>query len=263
MDAASNVSSVSRLRAGLPLRLRAVGVHFGISGVLFAAALYLILARWYPGFHFWVDGGWQGVRIMAAVDFILGPILTLVIFNPFKARRLIAFDLVCIGLVQLGALGWGFYAIHSQRPVAVSFHDGGFYSVTAEPLRIEETDPASLATLSDRAPALVYVAPPATADEEARAAMQEMLGVVAAHEDPLFFRRFADHWPEVRERAQNPAQRAEDGTAFARDLPKFLARHGGQSGDYTFFPYFGRYGTCTLALTGDGEPVGALGCQRL
>lgn len=263
MEAASDAPNVSRLRAGLPKRLRAVAIHLAISAALFALALYLILVHWYPGFHFWVDGGWQGVRIMAAVDFVLGPLLTLIIFNPFKARHLIAFDLSCIAVAQLAALVWGFYAIHGQHPLAVSFYDGDFYPVPVEPLRIEKTGPEELARLSDRRPALVYVMPPANEDEEARVAMQELVGGVMAHEDPFFFRRFADHWAEVRPRAHDAARRERESAAFARELSGFLAAHGGQAADYAFFPYQGRFGTCTLAFTPAGEPAGALGCERI
>lgn len=250
------------LRQTLPARLRASGIHLAISATIFAATLYLILAHWFPGFHFTVDGGWQGVRIMAAVDLVLGPALTLIIFNPLKARKLIAFDLACIGLVQFAALAWGFYAIHSQRPVAVSFYEGGFWGVTAAPLVIEKYDVAQLAQLSDRHPALVFVAEPANDEEITRAGMRELMGGVAMHEDPFFFRRFADHWPTVRAQGVAAAARSKDSPAFAADLPRFLAGRGAQAADFRYFHYEGRYGGCTLAFTAAGELVDALGCEK-
>lgn len=250
------------VRQTLPARLRASGIHLGISAVIFAATLYLILAYWFPGFHFSVDGGWQGVRIMAAVHMVLGPVLTLIIFNPLKARKLIVFDLTCIGLVQLGALAGGFYAIHSQRPVAMSFYEGGFWSVTAAPLAIEKYEVAQLAQLSDRHPALVFVAEPANDAEMTRAAMQEMIGRVAMHEDPFFFRRFSDHWPVVRSKGADAAARSRDSAVFAAELPRFLADRGAQAGDFLYFHYEGRYGRCTVAFTQAGELADAIGCER-
>jgi hypothetical protein len=249
------------VRQTLPARLRASGIHLAISATIFAATLYLILVHWFPGFHFGVDGGWQGVRIMAAVDLVLGPALTLLVFNPLKARKLIAFDLACIGVIQLGALAWGFYAIHSQRPVAVSFHEGSFWSVTAAPLAIEKYDVAQLALLSDRHPALVFVAEPANDEEMTRAGMQELMGGVAMHEDPFFFRRFADHWAEVRAKGVDAAARSKDSPAFAAELPDFLAGRGAQAGDFVYFPYEGRYGHCTVAFTPAGDLAGAIGCE--
>lgn len=249
------------LRRSLPHRLRASGIHLGLSTLIFLVALYLILVTWYPGFHFTVDGGWQGVRIMVAVDLVLGPTLTLIIFNPFKARKLIVFDLSCIGLTQLGALVWGFYAIHSQHPVAITYSDGMFYSITAEPIRLEKRDVSMLDELSDRKPALIYVAPPANEDEETRAAMMEIVGTVAAHEDPFFFRAFPPHWDGVKSKALDAEAQARNDPQFAQELGDFIAGRGGQAGDYFFFPYTGRYGTCTLALSSSGEPLDAVSCK--
>lgn len=229
---------LAQLRRSVPRRLRAAGIHFALSAAVFAATMVLILAYWYPGFHFTVDGGWQGLRIMAGVDLVLGPALTLIIFNPFKARRLIVFDLACIGLTQLGALAWGFYAIHSQRPVAVSFHDDAFYAVPAEPLRIEDYPVERLRTLSDRHPALVYSRPAEGEQESQRAALQALVGGVAAHEDPFFFQPFAPNWAAV--------------------MPK-----GRADGERLLFPYHGRYGTCQLAFTRDGRFVEARDCRPL
>lgn len=240
----------------LPSRLRAAGIHLFLSAIVFAIALYLILVHWYPGFHFTVDGGWQGVRIMAAVDLVLGPVLTLIVFNPRKARRLIAFDLACIGIAQLAALVWGFYAVHSQHPVAVSWHGGAFHAVTAEPLRIESYDTVQLKTLSDERPALVYVAAPANADEEARVSLQMMVGGAAEYEDPFFFRPFGEHWNEVKAAGRS----AED---LRKTQPGVVAEFEAAGGpkDTLFFDYQGRFGTCVLALDASGRTLGAWGCE--
>jgi len=254
-------SRLQALRRSLPVRLKAAGIHLGLSLVVFAVALYLILVHWYPGFHFGVDGGWRGVKIMAGVDLVLGPSLTLIIFNPFKARRLILLDLACIAIVQIGALVWGFYAVHSQRPVAVSYFEGAFQSMTAEPLRIEK-QPADYADrLSERRPPLVYIRDPADADEEVRMAMQAVMGKVMPHEDSFFFERFEANWAKVAPRGAAVEERSKAKPAFAESLPAFLARHGGQAADYRFFPYEGHDGGCTLAFRADGTLVDALGCE--
>lgn len=253
-------SRVQSLRRSLPVRFKAAGIHFGLSTTVFAVALYLILVEWYPGFHFLVDGGWHGVKIMAGVDLVLGPTLTLIIFNPFKARRLILIDLACIGVVQVGALAWGFYAVHSQRPVAVSYYEGAFLSVTAAPLAIEK-QPADFANqFSDRRPPWVYVQPPKDDQEEARAALQELFGQLGFHEDPFFFRRLDQNWAAVAPHAVKVEARSKAQPAFAAALPEFLERHGGQAGDYLFFPYEGSDGSCTVAFRPAGAWVGALGC---
>ena len=252
---------IEHIRDTGPRRLRAAGIHFSLSALVFVVALYLILAHWFPGFHFVVDGGWQGTRLVAAVDLVLGPTLTLLIFNPLKARRLIVFDLACIGMAQLAALGWGFYAIHSQRPVSVNFYDGTFSSITAEPIEAEKYPLSILDALSDRKPALIYVAPPANVDEQTRAAMMEMVGGAPEYADPLRFKKFLPNWDTVRARAKPLTVPDKERPEFALARAEFLAKRGGAVADYLYFPFSGRYGECTLAFSQQGELLEALDCR--
>lgn len=249
--------AASGFRAGLPARARAVALHVALSAIAFAVALYFVLVRWYPGFHFFVDGGWQGLRLLAPLFFAAGPLLTAMIFNPFKSRRAIRFDLACIGIVQVAVLAWGLYALHRQHPVAVSFQGGMFHGVVAEPLRVESYPLERLATLSSEAPPVVFVAPASNPDEETRVAMQEMVHGTADYEDPFFFRPFAEHWSDVSATGRDLArQRTIDGEALTAFAAKF-----GDASRWRFFGYEGRYGTCTVAFTADGRIVGGFGCK--
>ena len=259
-ESARSVRPDEGLRQTLSRRLRAAGVHLGISLVVLAFAGYLVRVRWFPGFHFGVDGGWQGLRITLAAQLVLGPVLTLVIFNPFKARRLIVFDLACTGLLQAFALGFGLYAIHGQRPVSINFYEGVFYSMPATSIRDEPEAAKLLDAASLRRPGLVYVAMPAN-DQERRRAAGRAGRKLMAHEDAYFFRAFAPHWAAVQEHRLDPAGTQD--APFARDLPAFLGRHRGAAADYRFFRYQAGYGSCVLALSAVGEVVDALGCERL
>lgn len=223
--------------SSLRTRLRAAGLRLAISAVVVLAALYLLAGHWFPDFHFSVDGGRQGLLLLAAADFVLGPLLTFVVFDPFKARRLIVFDLVCIGLVQAAALAAGLWTAHGQRPVALSFRDDAFHGVVAAPLRLEQYPLERLRALSDRRPALVYSRPARNDDEAARLVLQELTGSMAAHEDPHFFEPLAPRWDTV-------------------------AAQGRAEGDRVVLPYRGRYGDCELAFTRDGRLLGAQGCRR-
>lgn len=95
-------------------RWQAFLTHFGISLIIFVALLAIIIFVWYPGVFIHM-GGWQGIKIVAAVDLILGPFLTLIIFNPTK--KSLPIDLSIIALIQLSCLGYGVWTIEQQRPV--------------------------------------------------------------------------------------------------------------------------------------------------
>ncbi|VAW96972.1 hypothetical protein MNBD_GAMMA23-1401 [hydrothermal vent metagenome] len=109
-------------------RQKAFFYHLGVSLVIFLIVLYFIVFEWYPQPFFSTDGGWQGVRLIAAVDIILGPVLTLIIFNPKKPE--LKTDVSIIAAIQFIALFSGLYVVHNERPVAKIFQDGNFYIVT-------------------------------------------------------------------------------------------------------------------------------------
>ena len=66
-------------------RWQAFSIHLCISSVIFVTLLFIIVAFWYPGVFIYL-GGWLGIKIVAAVDMVLGPLLTLIIFNPAKKK---------------------------------------------------------------------------------------------------------------------------------------------------------------------------------
>jgi len=109
-------------------RKQAVLSHIGISLIIFLIVLYFIVFHWYPQPFFSTDGGWQGVQLLAAVDIVLGPLLTLIIFKPGKKG--LKTDVITIATIQFLALFSGLYVIHNERPVAKIFQDGNFYIVT-------------------------------------------------------------------------------------------------------------------------------------
>lgn len=104
--------------------------HLGLSLFIFLIVLYFIVFHWYPQPFFTTDGGWQGVRLIAAVDVVLGPLLTLIIFNPKKPKFELSMDVSVIAFIQIAALLSGLYVVHNERPVAKIFQDGIFHIVT-------------------------------------------------------------------------------------------------------------------------------------
>ncbi len=105
-------------------RWQAFAAHLGISLLIFLALIGVILFHWYPGqfIHF---GGWQGIRIVAGVDLVLGPLLTLIVFN--KAKNKLKFDLSVIATIQTTALICGVYVVEKERPIAQVILNGSVY----------------------------------------------------------------------------------------------------------------------------------------
>ena len=122
------------------IRAKVALTHFLLSVVIFVVVVILLVFFWYPAPHFNASGGWQGLKIAASVDLVLGPLLTFIIFNLKKSKAKLTGDLIVIAIMQLGALVYGVTTIYQQRPVAVVFWDDSFYSVPASTFNNNEFD---------------------------------------------------------------------------------------------------------------------------
>lgn len=190
-----NIGSVTEWvpdRGLLKAKLRATGIHLSISFFIFLILAWVTLFVWYPGPHFSISGGWQGMRILAGVDLVLGPVLMFLIFNPGKSRLALGIDLGFIALAQSTALAWGIYAVHSQRPVVVPYWDGAFYAVTAEPFEHQEMDISQIATLSQERPPVVFTKPPESAQEKTGAVVFSLTEGVLEYELFVLYRSLSD-----------------------------------------------------------------------
>lgn len=118
-------------------RFKAFAVHLAISLVVLGVLLYLLFVHWFPGFLFDTDGGWQALRVIAGVDIVLGPLLTLVAANPAKTTGHLRKDFTVIGLIQVTALAAGTWIAWENRPYALLWYDGAFRSMPYSAFRDE------------------------------------------------------------------------------------------------------------------------------
>jgi len=68
---------------------------------------------------------------------VLGPLLTLMVFNPTK--KSLKFDLTIIGLIQLACLIAGTWLLYNERPVAQVLADDGIHLITQGDLNLYES----------------------------------------------------------------------------------------------------------------------------
>jgi len=108
-------------------RWLAFASHFGISLLIFLVFLVIIILFWYPGTLFAAAGGWQGIRIVIGVDLVLGPLLTLIVYDRVKPVKVLLRDLAIIALIQLSCLTAGVFIVYDERPVAVTYAYDRFY----------------------------------------------------------------------------------------------------------------------------------------
>jgi len=108
-------------------RFQAFWLHMLVSTVIFCILLAITLLIWYPGSLIYA-GGIHGIKIIASVDLVLGPLLTLLLFSPQK--KSLYFDLCVIAIIQIGALSYGVFALEKERPQAVILADDALHILT-------------------------------------------------------------------------------------------------------------------------------------
>lgn len=156
---------MSSLKELMIPKLKATSIHLGFSLLIFIVILYFILFSWYPEPFFTAQGGWQGIRLMAFVDLVLGPSLTFIVFNHLKQRKEIISDLTLIALVQITALIWGGYTVYTQRPIALVFWTDAFYTVTGDDYNDQGIDNPDFSQYSAHKPPLIFSRPLTTSLE--------------------------------------------------------------------------------------------------
>ena len=102
-------------------RLRASAIHLAISLAIASLAALLVFGWWYPYPYRELSGGRELFILVVAVDVVLGPLITLVIFNAAKTRRHLLMDFSVIGLLQVAALTYGLWTVFAARPVRLVF----------------------------------------------------------------------------------------------------------------------------------------------
>lgn len=120
-------------------RYQAFGSHLLISLVIFAIILVCITQYWYPGILFDTGNGWKAIGLIVGIDLVLGPLLTLLVFNPKKSS--LKFDLSVIAAVQVAALSYGTWIIYQSHPVALAFVNNHFITLYNNAELTEEVKP--------------------------------------------------------------------------------------------------------------------------
>jgi hypothetical protein len=112
-------------------RIKAATVHFFVSAALSAIVICLLYFGWYPHPYFVPLGGLFLVVMIVGIDIVLGPLMTMILFNPTKSRKALMLDLSLIAIVQISALGYGLYSGYMSRIVFKVFDGKSFHLVQA------------------------------------------------------------------------------------------------------------------------------------
>jgi len=230
-------------------RLHASGIHFCISVAIALLAALLVFLVWYPDPYREISGGRELFLILVLVDVVLGPLITLAIFNRAKPWRVLARDLMIVGLIQLSALGYGMWTVFQARPVHLVFEFDRFRVVHAVDVPEEMLDqaPPGVEALPLRGPTVLAVRLFRDEDERMDATLAA-LGGVHLSARPDLWQVYADARPRVLEVAKPVSELSKRFPESVAQIDQAIARTERSSDSLLSLPMVARGSTWTVLI---------------
>ncbi|MEQ1557491.1 MAG: TfpX/TfpZ family type IV pilin accessory protein [Methyloglobulus sp.] len=117
-------------------RYQAFGIHLLGSVLIALASAALVFFLWYPAPLAEATGVTNIYLLLLAVDVVIGPFITLIVFNP--AKKELKRDLLIVLLLQIAALLYGLHTVFITRPVYAVYNASRFDLVYANDLTDEK-----------------------------------------------------------------------------------------------------------------------------
>jgi hypothetical protein len=234
----------------MKFRVQAFSLHLLASITVLALVLGGLYLGWYRWPGWYLSNALKVAPILASVDLALGPLLTLLIANPRKARRELARDIGIIVAVQLVALGYGATTLWRGRPLYYAFSEDRLQLVQASDLDSREV---ALAVKLNSAfaphwysrPRWIWAPLPERADESAAIVASALGGGNDVIQMPRYFKPWEQGLPQLRAHLQSLDQQRDIRIATrARALRQRLAARG-----------FAPDQALTMIMTGQGAPL--------
>ncbi len=171
-----------------PGRLKAAGIHLGLSLAVALLAALLVFYVWYPYPYRNISGGRELFLLVVAVDVVMGPLLTLAVFNLTKPRKELIRDLTVIGLLQTAALVYGLWTVSAARPVYLVFELNRFtvvHAIEVPPESLAKAPP-ELRQLPLLGPGILSVRAFKNNEEQTNATMAALAGLAVGAQPDLW-----------------------------------------------------------------------------
>lgn len=193
-------------------RWKASFIHLLISLVVVGSAAAYIVYFWYPPALMHMAKADRLLMLIAGVDLVVGPMLTLIIYKAGKPK--LKMDLAIIALIQFSFLAYGLYTTWNSRPIFLVAVPDRFELVFANeitPERLAEAKIARFKTLSFTKPVLVGTVKPTDLKEQ----QAILFSAVSGHGDIQMMPKYYVEYSSVKDGLMQYAKPLDD-----KDLSK-------------------------------------------
>jgi hypothetical protein len=230
-------------------RFQAFSVHLCASLVVAAMAALLVFGLWYPYPYREISGGRELFLLVVTVDIVLGPLITLAVFNRGKPRNKLRRDLALVVLLQATALGYGLWTVCVARPVHMVFEYDRFRVVHAVevPQKLLAQTPANVVALPLTGPTLLALRRFKSEQEKMDATLSAVQGVSLASRPDLWLLYSAATAEVLQAARPATALKARFG-GHADDIDRVLTEAGRSADTVVYLPLVGRQSFWTVFL---------------
>jgi hypothetical protein len=239
-------------------RRQAALIHLAVSAAIVALVVAAMVLLWYPAPYFQAAGGRKLLLLVIGVNFVVGPLLTLIVFVPGKKG--LARDLAIIAALQVATLAYGVAIMYEARPAYIVHVGDRFELVTANALADADLagSDTEYRTLPLTGPRIVGTALPMDEHEREGIAERAMFGA-GVELYPKYYVPYAYVAQDVAARAQPIERLRSRNPEGAADIDAWVAAAGRPATALRYVPLVARYGDMTVVVDGaTGDVLGVL-----
>ena len=239
-------------------RFKAASLHFALSVLVGAALLGAMLLLWYPAPFFEASGGNHLALLIIGIDVVLGPLMTLIVFDIRK--KSLKFDMAAVLFIQAAALIYGTNIMFQARPAFVVYAVGVFRIAAAN-----ELEPELLAQAQHEefrrpplgGPQIVAAANPTDPTELSTVTFAALSGI-DLHVLPKYYVPYADQRTDAARRGRPLAVLKAAAGEDAEAVDRFLAASGRREDSLRFLPLLAKARELTVLVDAESGDVVAI-----
>lgn len=234
-------------------RFRAASAHLLFSAAIAASCAALVFSLWYPGPLAGASGVVEIFLLLLAVDVCLGPLITLIVFNPKKKE--LNRDLTLVVIVQLVALLYGMSTVFVARPVYIVFNADRFDLIYATDLgkeKLEKVTAAQYKKLPIFGPVVISARRPTDTKSRNEILFSALAGGDDLPQLPQYYAPYSDAQADVVKRLESVETLVRNNQSKAAEISRIVSRHVLNANDIGYLPLKGKTKDAVVLLTRKG-----------
>ena len=237
-------------------KIKASLIHLSISIIVFSLFFCVLYFYWFPEPYFTATGGWQGMRISAVIDLVLGPLLTLITYSHLKSKKELIFDYTFIVIIQFSALFWGIYTISEQHPVAISFWEDSFFTVPKKEINKFYPHSQQAKNIIKSGLTFYYVLPPKTIEDKKQLIKRITEDKIPPHFQIERYRNFKKHFSDIKKYSVDIQEIIDTNATMRADIKNLLSKNHSQLNDNVYLKLRSKYQSVILVFNKDAKLLG-------